>query len=105
MFTTEGHILTLDREHLKPLSAARKKLRRVENHQCPPYQAPVLAWDDWDTETGMRGGIPDRADVDYARELVGRSWSEHEKTLWTPDGWCLIPKHEPYVRFLLCVLR
>lgn len=97
VFTTEGHILTLAPEHIKPLSAARKKLRRVENHQCPAYQAPVLVWDDWDVETGMHGGIRDRADIDYARELVGRASSEHEKALWTPDGWCLIPKHELYV--------
>ncbi|KAI0751326.1 alpha-mannosidase [Daedaleopsis nitida] len=96
VFTTEGHILTLDPSHMKPMSAARKKLRRVESLQCPAYLSPLLAYDNWESETGMSGGILDRADFDYARMLIGRTASEHEENTWTPDGWCIIPKHEPY---------
>ncbi|EJF62997.1 alpha-mannosidase [Dichomitus squalens LYAD-421 SS1] len=96
VFTTEGHILTLEPHLIKPISSARKKLRGVENNQCPAYQAPMLAWDDWDSDGGLRGGIQDRADIDYTRELVGRASSEFDQKLWTPDGWCLIPKHELY---------
>ena len=81
---------------MKPISAARRELRRVENLQCPAYQAPLLAYDDWDAETGLSGGIQDRADIDYVRELVGRAVSEAEQKTWTPDGWCLVPKHQPY---------
>ncbi|TFK86836.1 glycoside hydrolase family 47 protein [Polyporus arcularius HHB13444] len=97
VFTTEGHILSLDPALMKPISAARKKLRRVENLQCPAYQSPLLAYDDWDAETGLRGGIADRADIDYARQLIGRAVSEAEEQAWSPDGWCSIPKHQPYM--------
>ncbi len=86
---------------MKPISAARKKLRRVENLQCPAYQSPLLAYDDWDAETGLRGGIADRADIDYARQLIGRAVSEAEEQAWSPDGWCSIPKHQPYVSMSL----
>lgn len=82
---------------MKPLSAARKKLRREESLQCPAYLSPLLAYDDWESETGMSGGILDRADFDYARMLIGRPASEYEEKTSTPDGWCIIPKHEPYV--------
>ena len=79
------------------MSAARRKLRRVENLQCPAYLNPLLAYDDWEADTGMNGGILSRADVDYARSLIGRVASDLEEKSWTPDGWCQIPRFEPYV--------
>ncbi|KAI0773849.1 alpha-mannosidase [Fomes fomentarius] len=96
VFTTEAHLLTLDPIHLKPISAARRKMRRVESLQCPAYYPPILAFDHWESDTGMSGGIVDRADIDYARQLIGRQPTESEEKVWTPDGWCTIPKHEPY---------
>ncbi|KAI0334796.1 alpha-mannosidase [Cubamyces sp. BRFM 1775] len=96
VFTTEGHILSLDRSLLRPISPARRKLRRVESVQCPAYRPPILAYDDWEGETGLRGGVMWRADFDYARELVGRMPSENETRWWDPEGWCMLPKHEPY---------
>ena len=104
VFTTEGHILSLEPHQLKPISAARRKLRRVENLQCPEYLGPLLAYDGWDADTGMNGGILSRADTDYVRQLVGRAASEYEVKTWTPDGWCQIPRFEPYVSCtLLCM--
>ncbi|KAI9001169.1 alpha-mannosidase [Trametes punicea] len=96
VFTTEGHILSLDPSLLRPMSSARRKLRRVENVQCPAYESPVLAYDDWEGETGLKGGVMWRADFDYARELIGRIPSENETRWWDPEGWCVLPKHEPY---------
>ncbi|KAH9943045.1 alpha-mannosidase [Epithele typhae] len=96
VFTTEGHILSLEPDRLKPLSAARKKLRRVENLQCPAYLNPFLAYDDWDSDTGLHGGVLSRADMEYVRHLIGRMASDYEQKQWVPDGYCQIPKYEPY---------
>ncbi|KAI9063357.1 glycoside hydrolase family 47 protein [Trametes sanguinea] len=96
VFTTEGHILTLDPSLIRPISPARRKLRRVENVQCPAYQPPVLAYDDWEGESGLVGGVMWRADYDYARDLIGRIPTENETRWWDPEGWCMLPKHEPY---------
>ncbi|OSC99135.1 glycoside hydrolase family 47 protein [Trametes coccinea BRFM310] len=96
VFTTEGHILTLDPTLIRPISPARRKLRRVENVQCPVYQPPVLAYDNWEGESGLVGGVMWRADYDYARDLIGRIPTENETRWWDPEGWCMLPKHEPY---------
>ncbi|KAI0366405.1 alpha-mannosidase [Pilatotrama ljubarskyi] len=110
VFTTEGHILTLDPSLLRPISPARRKFRRVENMQCPAYRPPILAYDPlppsetsetyahdwWDYETGLTGGVMWRADWDYARQLIGRVPTENETRWWDPEGWCVLPKHEPY---------
>lgn len=78
-------------------------MRRVESLQCPAYYPPILAFDHWESDTGMSGGIVDRADIDYARQLIGRQPTESEEKVWTPDGWCTIPKHEPYVSPAACM--
>ncbi|KAF8897458.1 alpha mannosidase-like protein [Infundibulicybe gibba] len=91
VFTTEGHILTLDSKYLKPMSAARKKMRSIDNHQCPPYIPFVLVNSDRDT-TGLTLGIRSRPDVDYSRELLGMPPSQSDKNSWSPNGWCEKPK-------------
>ncbi|OJT13334.1 ER degradation-enhancing alpha-mannosidase-like protein 1 [Trametes pubescens] len=99
VFTTEGHILTLDPALLRPISPARRKLRRVENLQCPAYAPPMLAYDapeDYTRDSGLVGGVMARGDFEYARNLIGRLHSENETRWWDPDGWCALPKHEPY---------
>ncbi|CDO74074.1 Glycoside Hydrolase Family 47 protein [Trametes cinnabarina] len=96
VFTTEGHILSLDPSLLRPISPARRKLRRVENVQCPAYHPPVLSYDDSEGESGLMGGVMWRADYDYARDLIGRISTENETRWWDPEGWCMLPKHEPY---------
>ncbi|KAI0829418.1 alpha-mannosidase [Trametes gibbosa] len=99
VFTTEGHILTLDHSLLRPISPARRKLRRVESLECPAYSSPVLAYDDphdYSRDSGLTGSITTRGDFEYARQLVGRVASENETRWWDPDGWCVLPKHEQY---------
>ncbi|KAI0637778.1 alpha-mannosidase [Trametes polyzona] len=99
VFTTEGHILTLDPTFIRPISPARRKLRRVESLECPAYNPPILAYDapeDYSRDTGLVGGIVTRTDFEYARQLVGRTPSDNESLWWEPEGWCTLPKHEPY---------
>ena len=98
MFTTEGHLLTLGREHLKPVSATRRKLRKIENHQCPAYQPVTLGRrTSQDDVSGLKVGVRGRVDVDYSRELVSLAASDLDGQYWSPDGWCDRPKPELYV--------
>ncbi|THV08639.1 alpha mannosidase-like protein [Dendrothele bispora CBS 962.96] len=94
VFTTEGHLLTLGKEHLKPLSPARQKLRKLETHQCPAYQPFILSDGNASKETGLIQGIPGRTDVDYTRELVALDPSDADSMYWSPSGWCERPKIE-----------
>ncbi|KAL6299103.1 alpha-mannosidase [Sparassis latifolia] len=96
VLTTEGHILRLSRDMLKPMSSARRKLRGVEHPQCPAYQPPLLAYDDWNAESGIIGGIRSRADMDYARQLIGTRPSDSEIKARSPGGWCARPKYSLY---------
>lgn len=86
VFTTEGHIITLGPEHVRPVSAARRKLRGVDGHQC--YKS---------SETGLVGGILSRPDVDYSRHLVALNASEKESYFSHPHGVCSRPKVELFV--------
>lgn len=61
----------------------------------------MLAYDvpeDYTRDSGLVGGVMSRVDFEYARNLIGRVHSENETRWWDPDGWCALPKHEPYVR-------
>ncbi|KAJ7667940.1 alpha mannosidase-like protein [Mycena polygramma] len=87
VFTTEGHLLTLGRKHLKPTPAARRKMRNVENHQCPAYHSFTQKG------SGLAMGIRSRGDVDYARELLSQTASDIDESAWSPSGWC----ERPYV--------
>lgn len=99
MFTTEGHILTLENKHLKPLSESRRRLRGAENLQCPAYSPPMLL--SQGGQSGLRGGIRSRADVDYARLLVGGTPNDADRAAWSPNGYCDVPKGELYVSHFL----
>ncbi|PPQ64702.1 hypothetical protein CVT24_008329 [Panaeolus cyanescens] len=96
VFTTEGHILTLAPEHLKPLHAARKKARTIEEHQCPAYTPNMAGYDHKKTKSGLVQGVRSRPDVEYARHLVGAGASTAEQAYWSPDGYCEKPYVEPY---------
>ncbi|KAJ6539265.1 alpha mannosidase-like protein [Mycena capillaripes] len=87
VFTTEGHLLTLGRKHLKPTPFARRKMRNVENHQCPAYRSFTQRGSD------LAMGIRSRGDVDYARELLSQTASDIDQAAWSPSGWC----ERPYV--------
>ncbi|KAG2135913.1 glycoside hydrolase family 47 protein [Suillus bovinus] len=95
VFTTEGHILSLPREVLKPMSRIRRKMRGEENHQCPLYE-PVQDLLPDGTISGLIRGVGSRADVDYARYLVGLRSQALDEHHWSPDGWCAIPEVDLY---------
>lgn len=99
VFTTEGHILTLGRDHIRPVPPARRKLRKIVNHQCPAY-TPLTG-----LRAGLVGGIRWRPDMDYARELVGVPANDIDQSFWSPTGWCDRPKVDAFVSVLYqCVL-
>ncbi|KAH7916186.1 glycoside hydrolase family 47 protein [Hygrophoropsis aurantiaca] len=95
VFTTEGHILTLPNDTLKPMSSARRKMRRLENHQCPAYESTRTFHFDypWD---GLIQGVGSREDVDYARYLIGLRPQPLDELQWSSYGWCAIPRVDLY---------
>ncbi|KAG1755785.1 glycoside hydrolase family 47 protein [Suillus lakei] len=95
VFTTEGHILSLPKEVLKPMSRVRRKMRGEENHQCPLYE-PVRDLSPDGTIGGLIRGVGSRADVDYARYLVGLRSQPLDEHHWSPDGWCTVPEVDLY---------
>ncbi|GLB33724.1 putative glycosyl hydrolase 47 family protein [Lyophyllum shimeji] len=92
VFTTEGHILSLGQEHLKPMSAARRKLRHIDNHQCPVYQPFIHVRDQHAEQSGLVQGIQHRGDAEYARLLVGLAPTQSDMNTWSPYGWCERPR-------------
>jgi mannosidase alpha-like ER degradation enhancer 1 len=84
----------LPKELLKPMSSARRRMRREENHQCPSYQ-PVLS----SYGTGLTLGIRSRVDVDYARYLTGMLPERADEYLASPGGWCEKPQVDLFVSF------
>lgn len=98
VFTTEGHILTLDPKYTKPMSVVRRKLRGAENHRCPAYTPGPAFQKQSNLGGGIVGGIQSRRDVEYARFLTDGIASELERAAWSPYGFCDIPKVEVFVR-------
>ncbi|KAK7061652.1 alpha-1,2-mannosidase [Favolaschia claudopus] len=86
VFTTEGHLLTLGKQHMKPTPLARRRMRNIENHQCPAYR-PFSSRQ----SPGLVMGIRSRADVDYARELLALQPSDLDLSVWSESGWCERP--------------
>ncbi|KAJ3573862.1 hypothetical protein NP233_g2134 [Leucocoprinus birnbaumii] len=91
VFTTEGHILSLDREHLKPMPPSRRKMRPVDSHQCPAYKPFIEVPNNHSTDNGLVRGIRSRSDYDYARKLLGVPASSAEIDAWSANGWCEKP--------------
>ncbi|KAJ3723053.1 alpha mannosidase-like protein [Lentinula raphanica] len=93
VFTTEGHILKLGPEHLKEILPTRRKLRKIEDHQCPVYQPFRSARGGHGRDnTGLIVGIRGRSDADYSRDLVDIDANEADSRYWSRDGWCERPK-------------
>ncbi|KAF7355218.1 alpha-1,2-Mannosidase [Mycena sanguinolenta] len=86
VFTTEGHLLTLDRPHLKPVPLSRRKRRKIDTHQCPAYHPVSHAG-----SSGLTMGIRSRGDVEYARELLAHPASDVDQDAWSESGWCERP--------------
>ncbi|KAF9534836.1 alpha mannosidase-like protein [Crepidotus variabilis] len=96
VLTTEGHILSLEKEHLKPVPAVRRRMRKLEDHQCPAYRPSTLANEHSTTRPGLTVGVRSRADVDYPHHLTGTTHSVNDERYWHSDGWCEKPKVDPY---------
>lgn len=92
VFSTEGHILTLGKEYIRPISPARRKMRNIDNHQCPVYKPFIRIYDNYEEGTGLVQGVQSRPDMDYARHLVGLLPTQADIDTWSPDGWCEKPK-------------
>jgi mannosidase alpha-like ER degradation enhancer 1 len=103
VLTTEGHILFLPKELLKPISPTRRRMRREENHQCPTYE-PVLSSKAGNSGTGLTQGIRSRFDVDYARYLTGMLPEKADVYLASPDGWCEKPQVDVFVSSVSLVI-
>jgi hypothetical protein len=98
VFTTEGHIISLEQKYLKLPSPTVRRLRRAENQQCPGYEPPyVFGADDM---PGLYVGIRSRTDFDYSRFLVSTALSEGDETWWHPSGWCTAPTVDLYVGYI-----
>ena len=97
VFTTEGHILFLDKSLIKPVSTSKQRARKFVNHQCPAYTPFTRIVDHRQRPSGLVLGIRSRPDVEYARHLVALKPSASDEKYWSPDGWCERPKVEPYV--------
>ena len=80
----------------RPLSPARKKLRRVEQLQCPAYEPSDIAYDPV-TQSALIGGVYSRSDFDYPRSLISTTSTSAEQRAWSPEGWCAVPKVDLYV--------
>ncbi|KAI6003911.1 glycoside hydrolase family 47 protein [Pisolithus albus] len=96
VFTTEGHILTLPKHVLRPMSSARRRMRREESHQCPAYQ-PFRAPPSSQQMNGLVRGVGSRYDAEYARHLIGLKPQASDELYWSPDGWCAVPYTDLYV--------
>ncbi|KAL4075930.1 glycoside hydrolase family 47 protein [Scleroderma citrinum] len=90
VLTTEGHILTLPRDVLKPMSPSRRRMRGEENHQCPVYQ-PFRGSQTAGLGHGLVRGVGWRPDVEYARHLIGSKPQASDERYWSLDGWCEVP--------------
>ncbi|KAI6119419.1 glycoside hydrolase family 47 protein [Pisolithus croceorrhizus] len=88
VFTTEGHILTLPRHVLRPMSSARRRMRREESHQCPAVSTVPA--------DGLIRGIGSRYDAEYARHLIGLKPQSSDELYWSHDGWCAVPCTDLY---------
>ncbi|KAF8591445.1 glycoside hydrolase family 47 protein [Ramaria rubella] len=100
IFTTEGHLLTLQRQHIKTPSPIRRKLRRAENLQCPAYNPTLYPWTSLSDQHGLTCSIRSREDAEFARLTVGSDEhsraSEDDSTFWMKEGWCESPHVDVY---------
>lgn len=95
VFTTEGHLLSLPFDKLRPPSKIRKAMHRGENLYCPKYEPPTL--------NGLTVGIEQRTDYEYARSLVfgwgveGRAGEDKSRVHWSESGFCAVPQVPQHV--------
>jgi mannosidase alpha-like ER degradation enhancer 1 len=88
VFTTEGHILSLDKEHI--IHESHPHLRSQPRHnQCLP-STPITTGRG--RQTGLVQGMRSHPELDYSRELVALLPDSLERFAWSSHGWCEKPK-------------
>jgi len=91
VFTTEGHILSLGREHLKTLSSTHQNASSGGD-RCLAYSSAKTTQKSLANKTGLIQGMRSHIDLDYSRELVALLPDGAEKDSWSPHGWCEKPE-------------
>ncbi|KAF5393914.1 hypothetical protein D9757_000102 [Collybiopsis confluens] len=92
VFTTEGHLIKFGPELLRPISPSRRKLRKIEDHQCPIYQPFVNRRSGRGNDGGLTVGILGRSDAEYSRALVDLDANDDDSANWDAAGFCERPK-------------
>ncbi len=69
IFTTEGHILTLNSTHLKPASKVRREVRGPEHVECSSYPPPPI-WLSTSANHSLSAGVRSRGDFEWARNVA-----------------------------------
>jgi hypothetical protein len=105
VLTTEGHIIMMDKEQIRPISPSRRKIRGPDRSQCPAYQTWLSVKDHQNPDHGLTGGIWQRPDMDYARTLVNAPHVASDAKHWSVEGWCAVPPVQLYVRIVSCHTR
>ncbi|VDB97534.1 unnamed protein product [Peniophora sp. CBMAI 1063] len=102
VFTTEGHILTLNNSLLKPPSRYLREFRRGERPECPAYSAPEFSGEGSEPGHGLTVGIRTRTDFDYAAHLL--DMDPINDAGWHPQAECMLPKVDVYLfEFIMSV--
>ncbi|KZV75403.1 glycoside hydrolase family 47 protein [Peniophora sp. CONT] len=95
VFTTEGHILTLDHSLLKAPSRYIREFRRGERLECPAYFPPEFSGYGDKAGSGLTVGIRTRTDFDYPTHLLGMD--PINEVGWHPQAECVMPKVDVYL--------
>ncbi|KAJ1311042.1 hypothetical protein OPQ81_009547 [Rhizoctonia solani] len=100
VFTTEGHLITLPKQHLKKPSEASRYHRQKEQNFCPVYQPTRNPPDHYPVEAfGLVQSIRSRPDADYGRFITGLELSvvgATDSPWWDLSGRCAVPQPEEY---------
>ncbi|KAG8727947.1 alpha mannosidase-like protein, partial [Ceratobasidium sp. 428] len=100
VFTTEGHPISLPRNHLKPATATSRSLRQKEQNFCPVYRPTRNPPDLFPGESfGLIRSIRSRPDAEYGRFITGLDLSvvaPYDERWWDVSGRCEVPQAEEY---------
>ena len=94
VFSTEGQSLSLPPALVRKTASTASASPKGWDRKCPAYAPPTLG--------GLRVGIEQRLDYEYARAIVygpgvnGRA-EETGQVHWSPNGFCKVPNAPRYV--------
>jgi len=100
VLTTEGHILHLNSTNLRPMSAARRKMRPNDTSRCPAYEPQPVNLEEVRGQQ-LIAGIRGSPEYEFGRHLAGipttSDLAADDAAFWSPDGWCDAPKVQQQV--------